>query len=334
LVALEVKTVALSALALCIGVLATGADAAPSLEPRIAFWRLESLGVFNRIYTVRPDGSRLRRLPFRARRTLTSPAWSPDGRRLAFVAQRGCRRVDICWDIWTSEPNGRRLRRVVTGCRERDECFGDDSPAWSPDGRTIAFDRGSRGDRFEHRSIHAVGIDGRGLRQLTRDHYDEDPAWSPDGQTVLFSREPPVEHEIQWHYAALMLMNADGSGVRAFPGGIRGREPAWAPSGRQIAFISHQHRNGVRCIKDDCWASGELYVVNADGTGLKRLSRTAADERSPTWSPDGKWIAYSRGYRLHGFRRYRIFRIRPNGEGRRLVVEMDRSLYDPAWRPR
>jgi Tol biopolymer transport system component len=237
--------------------------------------------------------------------------------------------VGICYAIWTSEPSGRRARRIVRGRPEEEH----GSPAWSPDARTIAFDRDSIGGNFSLSSIYAVGVDGRGLRRLTRDHYDEDPVWSPDGQTILFSRQQPIEYEIDWSQATLMLVNADGTGLRPFPGSIRGREPAWSPDGRRLAFISHQHRNGVRCIKDDCWTSGELYVVNADGTGLKRLSRSAADERSPTWS-DGQWIAYSRGYRLHGFRRYRIFRIRPNGEGRRLVVEMDRSLYDPAWRPR
>lgn len=327
---------AASALTFCIAFLAAGSnaaagsDAAPSLEPRIAFWRWHPYAA-TRIYSVQPNGSRLRRMPFRVHRRLTSPAWSPDGRRLALVGDRACSRaVGICYEIWTSEPSGRRARRLVRGRPEEEH----GSPAWSPDGRTVAFERASIGGKFSLESIYAVGVDGRGLRQLTRDHYDEDPVWSPDGQTILFSRQQPIEYEIQWHYAALMLMSADGTGVRPFPGGIRGREPAWSPDGRRLAFISHQHRNGVRCIKEDCWVSGELYVVNADGTGLKRLSRTAADERSPTWSPDGKWIAYSRGYRLHGFRRYRIFRIRPNGEGRRLVVEMDRSLYDPAWRPR
>jgi TolB protein len=285
-----------------------------------------------RLYTVRPDG-RGRRLVSGLPRVrggfeAFDPAWSTDGRRLAFVHGRFTRE-DVVFEIHTSDASGRRARRLTRDAR-------DYSPAWSTDNRTIAFERHGIRDNFSLSSIFVADVASGAVRRLSDDNWDQGPAWSPDGRTIAFSREAAVEFVFRWDLARLMLMNADGTGVRPFPGGILGRQPAWSPDGRRIAFISYRHRNGQRCVsRDECYPTGELYVANADGTGLRRLTRTGVDERDPTWSPDGRWIAYASGlWRTRLPRRYRLYRIPANGGSRRRIAQMEVGVLNPAWRPR
>jgi Tol biopolymer transport system component len=316
---------------------AAGSAAAPARESRIAFVGYAGTARpicprcprtrLSRIFTVDPSGRR-RKLIRRLRGSDSDPAWSRDGRRLAFTRLSRCRRdwTGFCGEIYTSDADGRRARRVTPGT-------GDQEPTWSPDGSTIAFVREFQRNEQYFYSLFVVRTDGREVRQVTRDHVDEDPAWSPDGTAILFSRGPPAEYVYDLRLYQLMLIDADGSNLRPFPRKIAGRMPAWSPTGRRVAFIGHRGPWGEDCRGDVCGPPGELYVVNADGTGLKRLTRTEAGESDPTWSPDGRWIAFSRGMSSEGRRRHGIYRIRPTGGRRRVVVQGAAAVHSPAWRP-
>ena len=141
-------------------------------------------------------------------------------------------------------------------------------PAWSPDGSSIAFTRD--GD------IYVMDADGSNVRRLTTDaEQDYQPAWSADGSRIAFVRE-------RTRTSDLYVMNADGSNERPLTSLFTSvnREPAWSPDGRKIAFSSD--REGL-----------SIYVMNADGTGVVRLTTGGRDE-SPAWSPDGTRIAFTR----------------------------------------
>lgn len=114
------------------------------------------------LYTVRSDGSRLRRLFGRYRGTGSQPDWSPDGKRVAF---------DTSGQIFTIGANGRALRRLTAFKNERDISH----PVWSPDGRYIAFGRGY--------DLYVMRANGQGLRRVVDapsllDLEQPDRAWS------------------------------------------------------------------------------------------------------------------------------------------------------------
>jgi Tol biopolymer transport system component len=92
-------------------------------------------------------------------------------------------------------------------------------------------------------------------------------------------------------------------------------EPAWAPNGRSIAFSSTRD------------VTSHLFVMSADGKDVKRLTATDEADRHPSWSPDGKRIAY-----VHGFPGL-ITIMNGDGTGRRSIVGGQAELTDPAWSP-
>jgi Tol biopolymer transport system component len=239
---------------------------------RIAFARIRGhltgiSGGRAEIYVVNADGSGLRRLAHGIAPALQAgapspglashPAWSPDGRRIAFVSNR-----DGNHDIFVVDADGGGLRNLTRSRRNHRslQWWGPDGPQWSPDGRTIAF----RSDRDGNDEIYVVNADGTELRRLTHNSKsDGGPLWSPDGRRILFWRSNnPPGYGIR---GDVWVMNADGSGERnltrnaAHPFATDS-SPAWSPDGRKILFVSDRDGNG------------EVYVMNADGSRVRKLT--------------------------------------------------------------
>ena len=193
--------------------------------------------------------------------TYMSPAWSPDGSKIAFGSSR-----DGGWDIYVINADGSGLRRLTNhGAR-------DDSPAWSPDGTKIAFTSARDGD-FE---IHVMNVDGSGVRRVT-DHpaQDGDPSWSPDGNRIAFTSDRDGFNEIY-------VINADGTGTQRLTNLVDPQEaihPSWSPDGTMIAFNVVNGAHGV-------------WVMTADGGVSVQLTNGGG---APTWSPDGRFIVYAGG---------------------------------------
>ena len=233
------------------------------------------------------------------------PAWSPDGRRIAFVSLR-----DGNSEIYVMNADGSGKRNLT---RDRAK---DDLPTWSPDGRKIAFVRGrhrsptaserpphARADRFYSYDLYVVNADGSGLRRLPLNPRSKSASllhplvWSPDGRTI---------------HSGPHLVRTDGSGSR-WLSYIPLTAAVWSPDGTRIAFAGYPWLYGGVQPRPCCMPSHtDIYVMNADGSGTRKLTHNALGNAEPAWSPDGRKIAFSsqhtkrqQGYLRHERRRKR-----------------------------
>ena len=128
---------------------------------------------------------------------------------------------------------------------------------------------------------------GKNVKRLTNGGGDASPGWSPDGQTIVYSgyeHEEWVEDE-EVHFK-IFLISPYGTNLRKLAGDIPSTDldPAWSPDSQRIAFVSWR--------EDWTW-TGDIGVMNADGTNQKRLTHNLVSDRGPAWSPDGSKIAFS-----------------------------------------
>ena len=212
------------------------------------------------VMVMRADGSRQQRLTSDSW-AYASPVVSPDGQSIAVHSARNG------GGIYLLDRFGNGVRTLVSRSNW------DVDPAWSPDGTRIAFESGITGPVGFYTRIFIVNRDGSGLRQLTPEttDYTSDygPSWSPDGTRLVFSR-----------FGELTIINPDGFGLTSL--GIPGAYPAWSPDGTQIAYDLRV--DGIRAI----------YLADANGTNVRRITTPAEGDDMPRWSPDSRQLVFSR----------------------------------------
>jgi Tol biopolymer transport system component len=277
----------------------------------------------------------------------TDPAWSPDGRWIAFVHAADSGYNGSSRDLVLAEPTAGGSQRVLARGTELGSNQPYD-PRWSPDGTKLLF-----GACCDPDEIWTVAADGSALTRLTT--VGREPTWSPDGRRVAYVGERSY----------LSVMNADGSDQQRLAPAAS--HPAWSPDGTKIAYTSGDDlyvwllRDGrsealmhTRRKEDNArWSpDGRLisftrgfdyYVMGADGSAQRRVARAQQDDPSlsppgpAVWSPDGRWLAVAARApvaRPVGLVADTIQIVRPDGSGlRRLTHLTHSSQAQPSWSP-
>ena len=244
-------------------------------------------------------------------RTGQFPAWSPAGDR--FVVTEGSK-------LQILDAKGENSRTIYD-CKDGQVTF----PAWSPDGKVIAFGAGSYfTGHAKPAAIEIANADGAGIRKLTDGPGNAGfPSWSPDGKRIVY-RVAGLEQ-------GLRILNLEDGKVVTLTTEYD-NFPAWSPKGDLIEFTSF--RDG----------DFEIYTVKPDGSGVRRLTHTRGNDAHGIWSPDGEWIVFSSsrvGWKDealasdYGPQPYgELFAMRADGSGVRQLTDNQWEDALPAFQPK
>jgi len=228
---------------------------------------------------------------------ILSPAWSPDGQRIAYVSFENRRPAIYVQDVSSGRrdlvasypgingspafsPDGRSLALTLSkggnpdiyvldlGTRElrqvTDHLGIDTEPAWSPDGSTIAF-TSNRGGSPQIYKVSAAG--GPAERVTFENDYNAAPTYSPDGRSLA------LVTRVNGQFRIGLLKLGGGGPMRIMSSGTLDESPSFAPNGSMIIYATHYNGRGV------------LAAASVDGRVSQRLSQDSGEVREPAWSP-------------------------------------------------
>ena len=257
-----------------------------------------------------------------------APSWSPDGTRIAFMSDRDGHvpKGDVLptFEIYVMDADGGNQQNLTNDPSH------DMYPAWSPDGKRIAFTsyRDGHDDAIHGRptaEIYVMDADGGNPQHLTNDLNDDRyPSWSPDGKRIVFSSERDGHFigEFEITSSEIYLMDADGGNQQRLTENRKNDyAPSWSPDGTRIVFESDRKGDFINF---------EIYVMDADGGNEQRLTENRVDDWSPSWSSDGKRIAFTFD-KKGDFKNFEIYVMDADGGNPQNLTNHLRNDVSPAW---
>lgn len=251
-------------------------DCTKDLRDFIVFELTENGGTYSDIYVRNENRTVENAITNTANASEIEPVLSPNGLSIAYSDGRY---------IYVMDSDGSDIRQII-------EDGYNTSPAWSPKGDEIVFERFVSS---EIPDLYVMNKDGSGLRNITNTESiaERDPDWSPDGELITYASNAKKS-------LGIYTIRPDGSEETALTASAsEDSEPEWSPSGDRIAF--------TRFIQD---LGSKVYIMKSDGSSATELTPSSMEEGSPSWSPDGTKMAYE--VRSDGVYQIYIFSIEFN----------------------
>ena len=229
----------------------------------------------------------------------------------------------------------------------------------APDGKSMVYSGFREENVYE---IYEYNLsDGSVTRLTDKLGVVTAPEVSPDGKLITFMRWSPTDNQYQ-----VWLMDRDGGNAARIPQ-VLGWDPTWSPSDDQILFAATDKDGRVQLFVTDLdgknqhklsdlpairgrndWSSDgqyivtysgepwhrEVYIMNADGSGVRQLTPTGGNSQGPSFSPDGKWVVFTAYFDNYGNDHgCEIYIIRVDGTDLRRLTDNDYCDYQPRWGP-
>lgn len=209
------------------------------------------------------------------------------------------------YDLWSVSEDGSGLRNLTKAPGV------DTDGKWSPDGSKILF-ASNRSGAYQ---LYVMNADGSGVEQLTDGELSPAyPTWSPDGRRIAYLAETGKSDQVR-------VMRADGSRDHKIASFRDTWELAWSPDGRRMA-LTVKDRHDL----------GRILLMRSDGTNIRRFPGTGYGSSAPSWSPDGKRIAFDKCSTIDPCNSD-IYTVRLDGSGLKRITTSDGFDADPAWSP-
>ena len=231
---------------------------------------------------------------------IISPAWSPDGKQLAYVSFETQKAVVYVQDAATG------VRRAVANFKGSNS-----APAWSPDGQTLAVTL----SRENGSQLYLIDRFGANVRRLTQSNaIDTEPVFAPDGRGIYFVSDRGGGPQI---YRASIGSGPGGNAERVTFAGAYNISPSISPDGRTLAYISRQG------------GAYRLYTLDLSGNAAPLALTDTSDDEHPSFAPNGRLIIYAS--RLQG--RDVLMTTTLDGKIKARLVSTTADVRAPAWGP-